>query len=83
VGISAAPISAAQQWLANLGLLKAPLILSVDDTKITPGLRSYQDGGIWKLGGMHGRVETFGSYEELMEKARLDRDNVADKVLNL
>ncbi len=70
----------AVKWVKDLGY-EGPLVLAADDTKITAALRSYQDGGSWHLGGMHGRVETFTDYEELIAIAQShSQESLADKV---
>ena len=57
-----------------------PFILAVDDTKIVPALRSFQDNGEWRLGGIHGVVPSFSTYEELLELAKVDKADIVEKV---
>ncbi len=53
--------------------------MSADDTKLTAALRSYHDGEVWCLGGLHGVVQAFSSYEELMELGNTDKGELAEK----
>lgn len=46
-----------------------PLVLGADDTCLTPALDTFQSGDVWYLVGMHGTIETFGSYDELINKS--------------
>jgi hypothetical protein len=62
---------------------EGPFVLAVDDTKLTPALRSYNDAGDWTLIGMHGKVKKFDSYEELIKKGNaVEKDMIAEKVRN-
>ncbi len=79
-GIVDANFDAAVRWAESLGW-NGPFILAVDDTKVTAALRSYQDGNQWCLGGLHGVVHTFTTYEELLELSRIDKGEIAEKVL--
>ncbi|OSC97161.1 hypothetical protein PYCCODRAFT_1377763, partial [Trametes coccinea BRFM310] len=78
-GIDTVNFDAAAEWARKLGW-SGPFILSVDDTKITAALRSYHDGEHWRLGGVHGVVHTFSSYEELLELGKVEKDQLAEKV---
>ncbi|KAM5544147.1 hypothetical protein V8D89_002196 [Ganoderma adspersum] len=78
-GIVDENFDAARSWADSLGWT-GPFILAVDDTKITPALRSFRDNGVWHLGGIHGVVHTFSSYEELQELAKVDKGDIAEKV---
>ncbi len=78
-GIADANFDAAAEWASNLGW-HGPFILATDDTKIVAGIRSYCDGDQWYLGGVHGVVHTFASYDELLELANTQGAQVADKV---
>lgn len=78
-GIDDANFDAAATWARNLGW-EGPFILSADDTKIVVALRSYHDGSHWRLGGVHGVVHTFASYEELLELGKIERGQLAEKV---
>jgi hypothetical protein len=71
-----------KKWLIDLGFPSGPIAVSVDDTKIVSGIRSYRDAGVWKLGGMHGCVETFDSYEELLQKSKVKKEDLSDKVVD-
>jgi hypothetical protein len=70
---------AAAAWALELGY-SGPFALAVDDTKCVAALRTYQDGGKWYLGGMHGAVKMFTSYDELADNANIARSDLADKV---
>jgi hypothetical protein len=78
-GIIPSNFDDAQKWAEDLGY-SGPFVLAVDDTKTTAGLRSYMDGGIWHLGGMHGEVKSFKTYETLLAEGEIDRSDLADKV---
>lgn len=67
------------EWAKKLGW-DGPFILAVDDTKVVAALRSFHDGDQWRLGGVHGTVHTFSSYEELAELGQVERDQLAEKV---
>ncbi|KAJ3760769.1 hypothetical protein EV360DRAFT_39135 [Lentinula raphanica] len=69
----------ALEWVKGMGY-DGPLVLAVDDTKLTPALRLYKDGDTWKLAGMHGKVQVFESYEQLLEMRDIERKNLAEKV---
>ena len=69
----------ALEWTKQLDY-SGPFVLATDDTKLIAALRSYQDGGVWRLAGMHGRVEVFATYEELMDAADISIDQLAEKV---
>ena len=45
-------------------------------------VRTYLDGGEWKVAGMHGKVETFASYEELLSMTEIEKSELAEKVRN-
>ena len=45
-------------------------------------MRTYLDGGEWKVAGMHGKVETFASYEELLSMTEIEKSELAEKVRN-
>ncbi|KAI0059300.1 hypothetical protein BV25DRAFT_1809175 [Artomyces pyxidatus] len=77
-GIVAVNFDAALQWAFELGY-SGPFILAVDDTKVLTALRSYVDGTKWKLGGMHGTVKTFKTYDDLVKKADVGRNDLAEK----
>jgi hypothetical protein len=81
-GIVPSNFDDARKWADDLGYT-GPFVLAVDDTKTTAGLRSYMDGNIWHLGGMHGEVKSFQTYEELLEEGEVDRSDLADKVSRL
>jgi hypothetical protein len=78
-GIIPSNFDDAKKWAEDLGY-NGPFVLAVDDTKATIGLRSYMDGDVWHLGGMHGDVSTFKTYQELLEGGEIDRSDLADKV---
>jgi hypothetical protein len=78
-GIEDSAFDSAQRWATSLGFPNGPFALSVDDTKVTAGIRSFKDT-VWKIGGMHGRVETFESYDELLDKAKISLEDIGDKV---
>ena len=71
--------AAAAQWAKDLGY-NGNFQLAVDDTKITSAIQTYLDGGEWKVAGMHGKVETFASYEELMSMTEIEKSELAEKV---
>lgn len=48
--------------------------------KVTSAVRTYLDGDEWKVAGMHGKVETFVSYEELMSMTEIEKSELAEKV---
>ncbi|TFY77278.1 hypothetical protein EWM64_g6734 [Hericium alpestre] len=77
-GIIAQNVDAVLQWAKDLNY-HGPLLLAVDDTKITIGLRSYRDGPQWKVGGMHGAVVPFTRYPELIKLRETKREDLADK----
>jgi hypothetical protein len=74
-----ANFKAAADWAKDLGYT-GNFQLAVDDTKMTAAVRTYTDGDKWKVAGMHGKVETFISYEELMSMKELERSDLAEKV---
>lgn len=78
-GIVDSNFDSAAAWAANLGW-NGPFVLASDDTKIVAALRSYCDAGEWRLGGMHGKVQTFSSYEELVTQAEGAKGELAEKV---
>lgn len=78
-GIDDANFDAAATWAENLGW-EGPFILSADDTKIVAALRSYHNGSNWRLGGVHGVVHTFSSYEELLKLGKIEHGQLAEKV---
>lgn len=81
-GIVDSNFEAAAQWAKDLGYI-GNFQLCVDDTKITAAVRTYMDGDKWKVAGMHGKVETFNSYEDLLSRTEvLERNELADKVRN-
>jgi hypothetical protein len=45
-------------------------------------VRTYLDGGEWKVAGMHGKVKTFASYEELLSMTEIEKSELAEKVRN-
>jgi D-arabinose 1-dehydrogenase-like Zn-dependent alcohol dehydrogenase len=80
VGIVDENFDSAKEWAASLGY-DGPFVLAVDDTKLVPALRSYDNAGTWTLVGMHGRVETFESYDELVAKGQeITKEMLAEKV---
>jgi hypothetical protein len=81
-GIIDSNFKAAADWARDLAYT-GNFQLAVDDTKITKAIRTYLDGGKWRVAGMHGKVETFASYEELMKMKDLERNELAEKVLYL
>jgi hypothetical protein len=81
-GIVDRNFEAAATWAADLGYA-GNFQLAVDDTKITAAVRTYLDGGDWKVAGMHGRVERFASYEELLSMTEVERSELAEKVRRL
>jgi hypothetical protein len=78
-GILDSNFKAAADWAQDLGYA-GNFQLAVDDTKITKAVRTYLDGDKWKVAGMHGTVETFVSYEELIKIKDLERSELAEKV---
>jgi len=77
-GIVDSNFVAAAQWAKDLGYT-GNFQLAVGDTKITAAVRTYLDGGDWKVGGMHGKVETFASYEELLSMTEIEKSELAEK----
>ncbi|OJT05301.1 hypothetical protein TRAPUB_3891 [Trametes pubescens] len=77
-GIEDANFDAAEQWAHALGW-DGPFILATDDTKVVAALRSFHDGEQWRLGGVHGSVPSFSSYEELMELGNVEQGELAEK----
>ncbi|KAG5636706.1 hypothetical protein H0H81_007102 [Sphagnurus paluster] len=77
-GIVESNFDAAQKWLADMGY-DGPVVLAVDDTKVTAALRSYRDGDKWKAGGMHGEVKAITQYDDLLDMAHIDRKSLAEK----
>ncbi|KAH9943952.1 hypothetical protein B0H21DRAFT_469767 [Amylocystis lapponica] len=77
-GIVDANFDEAAKWAASLDY-HGPFVLATDDTKVVSALRSYQDNGEWRLGGMHGEVKKFDSYEELMSIADISPNRLAEK----
>jgi hypothetical protein len=69
-----------QDWAESLGLRNGPFTLCVNDSKVTAEVRSFRSKDLWLLGGMHGCVETFETYEELIEKSKIKPEDMADKV---
>ena len=78
-GILDSNFKAAADWAQDLSYT-GNFQLAVDDTKITKAVRTYLDGNKWKVVGMHGTVETFVSYEELIKMKDLERSELAEKV---
>lgn len=78
-GIDDSNFDAAMDWAKALGW-DGPFILAADDTKVTAALRSFHDGDQWRLGGIHGTVHVFSSYEELIELGQVERGQLAEKV---
>lgn len=78
-GIDDFNFDAAAEWAKRLGW-NGPFILAADDTKVVAALRSFHDGDQWRLGGVHGTVHVFSSYEELMELGQVERSQLAEKV---
>jgi hypothetical protein len=77
-GIVDANFEAAAEWAKDMGYT-GNFQLAVDDTKITAGVRTYLDGSEWKVAGMHSRVETFGSYEELLSMTEIERKELTKR----
>jgi hypothetical protein len=79
-GIHEANFDAAARWAEAMGY-HGPLVLGTDDTVLTAALDSFQSNGVWYLVGMHGAAaESFSSYEELMAKATISKEQLATKV---
>ncbi|KAK7686046.1 hypothetical protein QCA50_010858 [Cerrena zonata] len=68
-------------FIKAVGWMGKPIGLCVDDTKSHPGLRPYHDGvdNKWKLAGVHGRVPTFETYNELTLLLAQEQNNKAEK----
>lgn len=78
-GIQDANFDAAIQWTEAMGY-QGPLVLSADDTCLTAAMDVFQSGGSWYLIGMHGVIDTFNSYDELMNKgSSIVRESLATK----
>jgi hypothetical protein len=78
-GIHDVNFDAAVRWAEAMGY-HGPLVLGTDDTVLTAALDSFQCNGVWYLVGMHGAVaESFSTYEELMEKATISKEQLATK----
>lgn len=79
-GIQDTNFDAAVLWMARMGY-QGPLVLEADDTCLTVAMDTIQSGGIWYLVGMHGAIETFATYDELISKSSsVTRSNLASKV---
>lgn len=70
----------AVEWVRDMGY-DGPLALAVDDTKVTTALGTYRDGDVWKAGGMHGDVQVFKTYDDLLHmETELSKERLAEKV---
>lgn len=79
-GIHDTNFDAAVRWTEQLGY-RGPLVLGADDTCLDAALDTIKSGCVWYLVGMHGNIETFASYEELISKSSsVSRQDLASKV---